>query len=201
MIDANLMCSYTLLIFLIRGKRKLYLLRRGKDELWCSTALLWLWLLWLCFPDKKDERNLQSFLLQLGLPSALCSAPHGIILLRLWYSSISFTLVLQASYKHSLKTQLESKERRDSFAPPEVRAVACQRVDCMRCRERPTFEMPCSLTLFGSWESLACLWSMVSVVWRSCSLEWCERQACASMMIQMLMQVFETYCEYFFELF
>lgn len=32
MIDANLMCSLTLLIFLIRDKRKLYLLRR-RDEL------------------------------------------------------------------------------------------------------------------------------------------------------------------------
>jgi len=33
MIDANLMCSLTLLIFLIRGKRMLYLLRRRRDEL------------------------------------------------------------------------------------------------------------------------------------------------------------------------
>jgi len=42
MIDANLMCSLTLLIFLIRGKRMLYLLRRRRDELWCSSSLLWL---------------------------------------------------------------------------------------------------------------------------------------------------------------
>lgn len=99
MIDANLMCSFTLLIFLIRGKRVLYLLQRRWDGFRYSAVLSWLQNpdyfpeTWVSV-DAKGERNLFGFLFQLCFSSALWGAPHGNVLFRIWDSSISFGLVL-----------------------------------------------------------------------------------------------------------
>lgn len=99
MIDANLMCSFTLLIFLIRGKRMLYLLQRKWDGLRYSAVFSWLQNpdyfleIWVSV-DTKGERNLFGFLFQLCFPSALRGAPYGNVPFRIWDSSISFSLVL-----------------------------------------------------------------------------------------------------------